>query len=90
VGQIATDSALIADLLIAHLGGGFGQNQNPELPGSDWDLSFSEQNGTTKVSVIIYNDSLERMEKMIEMGFKEGFSMTLKSLEALLATLSQK
>jgi hypothetical protein len=30
------------------------------------------------------------MEKMIEMGFKEGFSMTLKSLEALLATLSQK
>jgi uncharacterized protein YndB with AHSA1/START domain len=66
------------------------ENENPELPGSDWDLSFSEQNGTTKVSVIIYNDSLERMEKMIEMGFKEGFSMTLKSLEALLATLSQK
>jgi uncharacterized protein YndB with AHSA1/START domain len=66
------------------------ENENPELPGSDWDLSFSEQNGTTKVSVIIYNDSLERMEKMIEMGFKEGFGMTLKSLEALLATLSQK
>jgi uncharacterized protein YndB with AHSA1/START domain len=66
------------------------ENENPELPGSDWDLSFSEQNGTTKVNVTIYNDSLERMEKMIEMGFKEGFSMTLKSLEALLATLSQK
>ena len=64
--------------------------ENPELPGSEWDLSFSEQNGTTKVSITIYNESLERLEKMIEMGFKEGFTMTLESLEELLATLSQK
>ena len=66
------------------------KDENPELPGSEWDLNFSEQNGTTKVSVSIYNESLERMEKMIEMGFKEGFSMTLKTLEELLATLSQR
>jgi uncharacterized protein YndB with AHSA1/START domain len=66
------------------------ENENPELPGSDWDLSFSEQNGITKVSVTIYNESLERMEKQIEMGFQGGFTMTLKSLEELLATLSQK
>ena len=57
------------------------KDENPELPGSDWDLNFSEQNGTTKVSITIYNESLERMEKMIEMGFKEGFTMTLKNLE---------
>jgi uncharacterized protein YndB with AHSA1/START domain len=66
------------------------ENENPQLPGSEWDLTFSEQNGTTKVSVTIYNESLERMEKMIEMGFKEGFTVTLKNLENLLATLSQK
>jgi uncharacterized protein YndB with AHSA1/START domain len=66
------------------------KDENPELPGSEWDLSFSEENGKTKVSVSIYNESLERMEKMIEMGFKEGFMMTLKSLEDLLATLSGK
>ena len=66
------------------------ENENPQLPGSEWDLSFSEQNGTTKVSVTIYNESLERMEKMIEMGFKEGFTMTLQSLEELLTTLSRK
>jgi len=66
------------------------KDENPELPGSEWDLNFSEQNGTTKVSVTIYNESLTRMEKMIEMGFKEGFSMTLKTLEELLATLSQR
>jgi len=65
------------------------KDENPDLPGSNWDLNFSEQNGTTKVSVIIYNESLERMEKMIEMGFKEGFTMTLNSLEDLLATLSK-
>ena len=65
-------------------------NENPELPGSEWDLNFSEENGKTKVSVTIYNESLERMEKMIEMGFKEGFSMTMKNLEELLARLSQE
>ena len=66
------------------------ENENPELPGSEWDLSFSEENGRTKVSVAIYNESLERMEKMIEMGFKEGYAMSMKNLEELLATLSQK
>jgi len=66
------------------------KDENPELPGSDWDLNFSEQNGTTKVSIIIKNESLARMEKMIEMGFKEGFTMTLNSLENLLKTLSQR
>ena len=66
------------------------KDENPELPGSEWDFNFSEQNGTTKVSITIYNESLERMEKMIEMGFKEGFKMTLNNLENLLATLSQK
>lgn len=63
------------------------ENENPDLPGSDWDLSFSEENGITKLSVTIYNDSLERMEKMIEMGFKEGFTMTLNSLDELLKAI---
>jgi len=66
------------------------KDENPELPGSDWDLKFSEQNGVTTVSVTIYNESLARMEKMIEMGFKEGFTATLKILEELLAKLSQR
>jgi len=47
------------------------ENENPELPGSEWDHTFSDQNGTTKVSVVIYNESLERMEKQIEMGLKK-------------------
>jgi uncharacterized protein YndB with AHSA1/START domain len=66
------------------------KDENPELPGSDWDYNFSEQNGKTKVSITIYNESLARLEKMIEMGFKEGFAMSMKNLEDLLTTLSQK
>ncbi len=66
------------------------KDENPELPGSDWDLNFSEQNGTTKVSITIYNESLERMEKMIEMGFQGGFTITLNYLGNLLTTLSQQ
>ena len=60
------------------------KDENPQLPGSDWDFNFSEQSGITKVSITIYNDSLERMKKMIEMGFREGFTTTLNELEGLL------
>jgi uncharacterized protein YndB with AHSA1/START domain len=66
------------------------KDENPELPGSDWDLNFSEQAGTTKVSITIKNESLERLDKMIEMGFQGGFTMTLDYLENLLPTLSQR
>jgi uncharacterized protein YndB with AHSA1/START domain len=61
------------------------ENENQELYGSEWDYTFSEQNGNTKVRITIYNESLERMEKMIEMGFKEGFMMSVDNLERLLA-----
>lgn len=62
-------------------------DENPELPGSDWDFNFSELNGVTKVNITIYNESLERMEKMVEMGFQGGFTMTLNYLETLLPNL---
>jgi len=63
------------------------KDENPELPASEWDLSFSEQNGTTTVRITIYNESLARMEKMVEMGFQGGFTMTLNYLEEFLKTL---
>ena len=37
--------------------------ESPQLPGSDRDFNSSEHNGITKVSIVIYNDSLERLEK---------------------------
>ena len=64
------------------------KDENPELPGSDWDYTFTEQNGKTTVHITIYNESLARLEKMIEFGFKEGFTMSMTNLENLLASLS--
>ena len=65
------------------------KDENPELPGSEWDHTFSEQNGTTKVSITIYNESFERLERILE-GFTQGMKMSLTNLENLLSTLSQK
>jgi uncharacterized protein YndB with AHSA1/START domain len=64
------------------------KDENPELQGSDWDFNFTEQGERTKVSITIYNESLARMEKMIEMGFKEGYSASMQNLDELLQTLS--
>jgi uncharacterized protein YndB with AHSA1/START domain len=64
-------------------------NETPQLPGSDWNYTFSEQNGITKVSISIYNESLERLEKMIELGFKEGYTVSLNQLEKILSTLNK-
>jgi len=64
-------------------------SENPELPGSEWDHTFSEQNSTTKVSITIYNESLERLERILD-GFTQGMKMSLSNLENLLATLSKK
>ena len=65
------------------------KDENLELPGSDWDLNFSEPDGSTTVSISIYNESLERLERQIAGGFVEGTKMQLQNLEELLATLSQ-
>ncbi|MBK8342717.1 MAG: SRPBCC domain-containing protein [Bacteroidetes bacterium] len=60
---------------------------NPELTGSEWSYAFSEINGKTTVHISIYNESLERMERMIEMGFTEGYNASMLNLEALLVLL---
>ena len=70
------------------------KDENPQLPGSEWDHTFSEENGPdgyrgTKVSITIYNESLERMERILD-GFTQGMKMSLSNLEDLLATLSKK
>jgi uncharacterized protein YndB with AHSA1/START domain len=65
------------------------KDENLELPGSDWDLNFSEQDGKTKVSISIYNESLERMERVIAMGFQQGAEAQLQNLEELLEKLTQ-
>lgn len=64
------------------------ENENPQLPGSDWDHTFSEENGKTIVKVSIYNESHIRMENLLD-GFKSGFTQTLEQLETLLQSMSE-
>lgn len=63
------------------------KDENPELPGSDWTYQFSEKNGITTVCVEVYNESFERMERLLE-GFRAGFTASLVNLDNLLASLS--
>ena len=66
------------------------ENENLQLPGSDWDFNFSEENGKTTVHVSIYNESLERMERiMADGGFKLGTEAQLNNLEQLLASMQE-
>lgn len=64
------------------------ENETLQLPGSDWDFNFREEDGRTTVHVSIYNESLERLERMIEFGFVEGTEAQLKNLEELLKKMS--
>jgi len=63
------------------------ENENPDQYGSDWDYNFSEENGITKVSITVFNESFERMESILE-GFRLGFTASLQNLDSLLAALS--
>ena len=61
----------------------------PSITGLRLGPEFQQQGGATKVCISIYSESLERLERMIEMGFVEGAKAQLKNLEELLAKLSR-
>lgn len=58
--------------------------ENPEKPRSFWIIDFSEHDGITTIVVTLRHDTREDVEKMTEMGFKEGFSMALENLDKVL------
>jgi uncharacterized protein YndB with AHSA1/START domain len=66
------------------------EDENLELPGSDWDLQFTERDGRTTVKTTIYNESLERLERMVAMGFKEGTEGQLDNLKDVLKQMQAK
>jgi len=63
---------------------------NSAFPSSEWNLNFSEQNDTTTVKITIRHKTLAALEQIMQMGFKEGFTMTLNELETLLQQLKNK
>lgn len=62
-------------------------NLNNEFPGMYWQTHFGDKEGITLVNIEISFDTIEDLEKIVEMGFKEGFTMAHGNLDELLETL---
>jgi len=60
-------------------------NINTEFPRMNWKTVFHPSPVGTKVEIEILYSSKEDIEKIIEMGFKEGFAAAHDNLDELLA-----
>lgn len=56
------------------------------LPSAFWTNTFLEEGEQTKVSIDIQYKSLEDLEQIISLGFKEGFTMGMDNLDHYLST----
>ena len=54
---------------------------NKSMPRTFWTNTFNEQGETTTVNIVAQYNSLADLEKVIKMGFKEGFTMALENLD---------
>ena len=59
---------------------------NAAFPSNHWTTKFIDHTTFTEVIVTLRFDSLEDMRKIIEMGFKQGFTMGLTQLQEVLDT----
>lgn len=59
-------------------------------PGSKWENTFAQNGDTTTVSITITYKTLEDLEKIMGLGFKEGFTMCIGNLDELLAGIRKK
>jgi len=57
---------------------------SPDFPRSNWTNSFEEQGDTTTVTIQIEYKELADIEKIIQMGFKEGFTSAMENLDQYL------
>ena len=62
---------------------------NPELPRARQDLRFEDADGHTLVRTVVSYDSLEGLEKVIQMGMEDGMKSTLERLDELLLKLDK-
>lgn len=65
------------------------RNINTDFPRSLWNTSFTPKNDRTVVNISIKYEKLADLEKIIELGFKEGFTMAIGNLDEVLQQLKQ-
>ncbi len=56
-------------------------NLSKEMPRSSWKNRFTDQQDSTVVNIEIGFDKLSDLETIIQMGFKEGFTMGMENLD---------
>lgn len=61
---------------------------NPNLPRARWDVTFTDAPVGTLVSTVVAYNSPEDLQKVIDMGMKEGLTSTLERLDELLLVLN--
>ena len=62
---------------------------NPALPRSNWDVTFVDASAHTVVHTVVSYGSAEDLDKVIQMGMKDGMTSTLERLDELLLTLTE-
>jgi uncharacterized protein YndB with AHSA1/START domain len=58
---------------------------NPTMPQSTWIMNFSDKGKNTLVHGIMQFPDLAQLEQNLAMGFKEGLTMAMENLDAMLA-----
>ena len=65
-------------------------NINHDTPGMRWKVNFAKIASMTRVEVEITFKTEEDLKKIVEMGFKEGFTAAHDNLDELLIELTFK
>jgi uncharacterized protein YndB with AHSA1/START domain len=60
---------------------------NPDMPRARWDVAFADAKERTLVTTVVVYNSAEDVQKVIDMGLKEGMTSTLERLDELLLTI---
>ena len=62
-------------------------NTNTDLPGMEWKCEFNKTNSGTAVKIELTFSSEADLNKIVEMGFEEGFTSALTNLDELFEVL---
>ena len=62
----------------------------PNLPRSQWNVTFSDKAKRTLVVNVVSYESAEALQQVIDMGMKEGLTSTLERLDELLVSLAKE
>lgn len=57
--------------------------ENTQLPSTQWATQFTAYGDSTVVDVKLVYETVEDLERIIQMGFKEGFTMALGNLDEI-------